>query len=185
MWVVLFGFGTFFLNYATLVPVGEGMGLTTVTAGSILTIMMVAVVGVQPVASMLNSRFGPRHALGIALILQGISNIVGLVDGSPIAVLLTASIIGGLGFGVLVVSGTAVVPSTVVPSRLGRALGYFGATTAGATALGPDWSLAYRSYTTCWFALGRLCVDCGGITCVIAYSQNTAKPRKFCIRILN
>src|SRR5690625_408218 len=136
MWVVLFGFGTFFLNYATLVPVGEGMGLTTVTAGSILTIMMVAVVGVQPVASMLNSRFGPRHALGIALILQGISNIVGLVDGSPIAVLLTASIIGGLGFGVLVVSGTAVVPSTVVPSRLGRALGYFGATTDGATALG-------------------------------------------------
>src|SRR5690625_1974924 len=136
MWVVLFGFGTFFLNYATLVPVGEGMGLTTVTAGSILTIMMVAVVGVQPVASMLYSRFGPRHALGIALILQGISNIVGLVDGSPIAVLLTASIIGGLGFGVLVVSGTAVVPSTVVPSRLGRALGYFGATTAGATALG-------------------------------------------------
>ncbi len=112
------------------------MGLTAVTAGSILTTMMVAVVGVQPVASLLISRFGPRHALCIALLLQGISNVVGLVGGYPIATLLVASIIGGLGFGVLVVSGTAVVPSTVVPSRLGRALGYFGATTAGATAIG-------------------------------------------------
>lgn len=136
MWVVLFGFGTFFLNYATLVPVGKDMGLSAVSAGSILTIMMVAVVGVQPLASLLNSRFGPRHALCIALTLQGISNVVGLSGGSPVAVLLAASIIGGLGFGVLVVSGTAVVPSTVVPSRLGRALGYFGATTAGATAIG-------------------------------------------------
>src|SRR5699024_7513974 len=114
MWVVLFGFGTFFLNYATLVPVREGMGLTTVTAGSILTIMMVAVVGVQPVASMLNSRFGPSLARGIALILHGISIIDGLVVGSLIAVLLTASIIGVLGFGVLVVSSTAAVPSSYV-----------------------------------------------------------------------
>lgn len=136
MWMVLFGFGTFFLNYSTLVTTGQRMGLTAVTAGTVLTVMMVAVVAVQPLAPVLNTRLGSRYAFLIALGLQAIGHILPLAGQYPFAALLTGSVIGGLGFGILVVIGTAVVPSTVSPDRLGRALGYYGATTATATAIG-------------------------------------------------
>lgn len=136
MWIALFGFGTFFLNYATLVTAGQRMGLTTVTAGAVLTVMMIAVVVVQPLAPLLNSRLGPRLVFCTALGLQAIGNLLNVMTDYPLAALLFGSIVGGLGFGILVVIGTAVVPSTVEPRRLGRALGFFGATTATATAIG-------------------------------------------------
>lgn len=136
MWIALFGFGTFFLNYSTLVSTGISMGLTAVTAGTVLTVMMVAVVAVQPFAPLLNRLFGPRHTFLLALVLQALGNLLNLLTQFPLVAIVSGSVIGGLGFGVLVVLGTAVVPSTVAPNRLGRALGFFGATTASATAIG-------------------------------------------------
>ena len=135
MWMVLFGFGTFFINYATLVITGERMGLTAVTAGTVLTSMMVAVVAIQPLVPLLNKQLGSRFTFLLALSFQAAGHVLSLLPISPLVALLTGSVIGGLGFGVLVVIGTAVVPSTVSPQRLGRALGFYGATTATATAL--------------------------------------------------
>lgn len=136
MCIALFGFGTFFLNYATLVSIGTSMGLTAVTSGTILTIMMVSVVAVQPLAPILNHRFGPRTSFLVALSLQALGNLLGLLTHFPLFALIAGSLIGGLGFGILVVIGTAAVPSAVAPERLGKALGYFGVTTSGATAIG-------------------------------------------------
>ena len=136
MCIALFGFGTFFLNYSTLVTIGTDMGLTAVTAGTVLTIMMGAVVVVQPLTPILNYRFGPRMTFLIALSLQALGNLLSLLTQFPLFALIGGGIIGGLGFGILVVIGTAAVPSTVAPERLGKALGYFGGTTSSATALG-------------------------------------------------
>lgn len=136
MCIALFGFGTFFLNYSTLVPIGTNMGLTAVTAGTILTIMMVAVVVVQPLTPKLNNHFGPRMTFLVALSLQALGNLLGIFTHFPLFALISGSVVGGLGFGILVVVGTAAVPSTVAPERLGTALGFFGVTTSGATAIG-------------------------------------------------
>jgi predicted MFS family arabinose efflux permease len=150
MWIALFGFSTFFLNYSTLVTIGQQMGLSAVTAGTFLTVMMVAVVGVQPVVPALNTRLGARTTFLIALGMQAAGYLVTLVQSYPFAALLAGSVIGGLGFGVLVVVGTAVVPSTVAPDRLGRALGFYGATTASAPAIGAPvglWLISMLSVT--------------------------------------
>ncbi|MFD6814592.1 MFS transporter [Enteractinococcus coprophilus] len=135
MWMVLFGFGTFFINYATLITTGQHMGLTAVTAGTVLTTMMVAVVAVQPIVPLLNNRLGSRVTFFLALGCQAVGHLLSLLPLTPLVALLTGSVVGGVGFGVLVVIGTAVVPSTVAPGRLGRVLGFYGATTATATAI--------------------------------------------------
>lgn len=135
MWLVFFGFASFFMTYATLVTTGESMGLSAVTAGSVLTTMMVAVVAVQPFVPWLNRRIGARLTFTLGLVLQGLGHALPLLPADPLFALLTGSVIGGLGFGILVVIGTAVVPSTISPDRLGRALGFYGATTATATAV--------------------------------------------------
>lgn len=136
MWLVLCGFATFFISYATLVIHGQRMGLTTATAGAVLTIMMIAVVAVQPAVPAINARCGARATFGLALGLLALGNAITTFTQFPLTALLTGSVILGTGFGVLVVVGTAVVPGTVPAQRLGRALGFFGATTASATALG-------------------------------------------------
>lgn len=150
MWMVVFGFGTFFINYATLVTTGQRMGLGAVTAGTVLTIMMVAVVAVQPFVPVLNRRLGSRLTFLLALGFQAVGQLLSLLAIVPLAALLAGSVISGLGFGILVVIGTAVVPSTVPPSRLGRALGFYGATTATATAIAAPvglWLMAFVSDT--------------------------------------
>src|SRR5690625_953805 len=158
MWIVLFGFGTFFLNYSTLVITGERMGLSAVTAGTVLTVMMVAVVVIQPAVPVCNIRLGPRITFALALALQAVGHLLSLISAYPFAAVLTGSVIGGLGFGILVVLGTAVVPSTVAPDRLGTALGYFGAATASATAMGAPVGLWLITFTTAtdfrWLSFG-------------------------------
>lgn len=158
MWIVLFGFGTFFLNYSTLVITGERMGLSAVTAGTVLTVMMVAVVVIQPAVPVCNIRLGPRITFALALALQAVGHLLSLIAAYPFAAVLTGSVVGGLGFGILVVLGTAVVPSTVAPDRLGRALGYFGAATASATAIGAPvglWLITFMTATDFrWLSFG-------------------------------
>ena len=148
--MALFGFGTFFLNYSILVSIGESLGLTAVTAGSVLTTMMIAVVIVQPAVPALNTRLGARYTLLTAIGLQALGHLCTVVIPEPFVALLIGSVVSGLGFGTLVVIGTAVVPSTVSPDRLGRALGFFGATTATATAIGAPlglWLITMMSST--------------------------------------
>ena len=188
MWIALFGFGTFFLNYATLVTIGQGMGLSAVTAGTVLTVMMVAVVAVQPLVPTINTRLGSRYTFLIAVGFQALGNLLSLITQYPFAALLTGSVVGGLGFGVLVVIGTAVVPSAVAPGRLGRALGFYGATAAGATALGAPlglWLLTVMSTSGVrWLSFGLVLLALPAILTVPkreitdhAGPHSTEKPR--------
>lgn len=180
MWVATFGFGTFFMNYATLVAIGVSIGLTTVVSGAALTAMMIAVVVVQPLAPRLSKRMGPRYALLLALGLQACGNLLTLLTHVPVVALVTGSIVGGLGFGLLVVIGTAVVPSTVAPKRLGKALGYFGTATTTATAIGAPaglWLIEFMSATGFrWITLGLLLIALPALVIIPQDNDGPATP---------
>lgn len=174
MWMVTFGFGTFFLHYATLVPIGQRLGLTAVSAGSILTTMMVAVVAIQPLVPALHRKLGSRWLFLVALgLLAGGFGLM-LVPFSPFVSLLIGSMVAGLGFGLLVVLGTAVVPSTVASHRLGKALGFYGVATATATALGAPlglWLLSVVSQAVLrWLCIGLVVI---AVPAVLAIPRRT------------
>lgn len=136
VWSAMFGFSGFFLSYSTMVTIGAAGGLSTVTGGTVLTTMMAGVIVAQPFAPWLGQRWGMRWALMFALGLQLLGQVCGLIVSAPLPSLVLAGIFGGMGFGLFVVLANAVVPDTVAPRRLGKALGIFGGITSLAAAVG-------------------------------------------------
>jgi predicted MFS family arabinose efflux permease len=135
-WIALWGFSGFFLSYSTMVPISVERGLSSVTGGALLLVMMLSVIAVQPMAPALQRRLGPRRAIGGALLLMAAGHGAAVFIPDPAAGLLATGVAVGCGFGVLVVLATAAVPAVTSPERVGRALGQFGATTAAAAAAG-------------------------------------------------
>ncbi|WP_147301247.1 MFS transporter [Citricoccus muralis] len=136
MWIAVWGFSGFFLSYSTMVPISLDRGLTAVTGGTLLTIMMLSVIAVQPAAPALRQRWGPRRTIGSSLLLMAGGHGASLFIPHPVAALLVTGVAVGCGFGVLVVVATAAVPAVSRPDRAGRALGQFGAATSAAAAVG-------------------------------------------------
>ncbi|GAA1668187.1 hypothetical protein GCM10010977_13090 [Citricoccus zhacaiensis] len=136
LWIAIWGFSGFFLSYSTMVPIALDRGLSSVTGGTLLTVMMVSVIAVQPFAPALRQRWGPRRAIGGALLLMAAGHGSALVISHPMASLIVTGLAVGGGFGILVVLATAAVPAVSRPGRAGRALGQFGATTSAAAAVG-------------------------------------------------
>ena len=56
MWIALWGFSGFFLSYSTMVPISVERGLSPVTGGALLLVMMLSVIAVQPAAPALQRR---------------------------------------------------------------------------------------------------------------------------------
>ncbi|MGM7666461.1 MFS transporter [Microbacterium sp. A93] len=136
LWIAVWGFSGFFLSYSTMVPIGLARGLSAVTGGTLLTVMMLSVIVVQPAAPVLRQRWGPRRTVGTSLLLMAAGHGASLVIPHPVAALLVTGLAVGCGFGILVVVATAAVPLVSQPGRAGRALGQFGAATSGAAAVG-------------------------------------------------
>lgn len=136
LWIAIWGFSGFFLSYSTMVPISLDRGLTAVTGGTLLTIMMLSVIVVQPAAPALRQRWGPRRTIGSSLLLMAAGHGASLIIPDPVAALLVTGLAVGCGFGVLVVVATAAVPLVSRPERAGRALGQFGAATSSAAAVG-------------------------------------------------
>jgi predicted MFS family arabinose efflux permease len=145
MWIAVWGFSGFFLSYSTMVPISMERGLSSVTGGALLLVMMVSVIAVQPVAPALQRRLGPRRAIGGALSLMAAGHGAAVLVPDPLVGLLVTGLAVGSGFGVLVVLSTAAVPAVTRPERTGRALGQFGATTAAAAALGAPLGLWFSA----------------------------------------
>ncbi|RAG63839.1 hypothetical protein DN550_32890, partial [Burkholderia multivorans] len=150
VWSAMFGFSGFFLSYSTMVTIGAAGGLSTVTGGTVLTTMMVGVIVAQPFAPWLGQRWGMRWALMFALGLQLLGQVCGLIVSAPLPSLVLAGIFGGMGFGLFVVLANAVVPDTVAPSRLGKALGIFGGITSLAAAVGAPTGLWLIGVVPVW-----------------------------------
>lgn len=136
LWIAIWGFSGFFLSYSTMVPISLDRGLSAVTGGTLLTIMMLSVIVVQPAAPALRHRWGPRRTIGSSLLLMAAGHGASLIIAHPVAALLVTGLAVGCGFGVLVVVATAAVPLVSRPERAGRALGQFGAATSSAAAVG-------------------------------------------------
>ncbi|MDI3329315.1 MAG: MFS transporter [Micrococcus sp.] len=145
MWIAVWGFSGFFLSYSTMVPISVERGLSSVTGGTLLLVMMVSVIAVQPVAPALQRRWGPRRAIGGALLLMAAGHGAAVLIPDPVAGLLVTGLAVGCGFGILVVLATAAVPAVTRPERVGRALGQFGATTAAAAAVGAPLGLWFSA----------------------------------------
>jgi predicted MFS family arabinose efflux permease len=145
MWIAVWGFSGFFLSYSTLVPISVERGLSSVTGGALLLVMMVSVIAVQPVAPALQQRLGPRRSIGGALLLMSAGHGAAVLIPDAGASLLVTGLAVGCGFGVLVVLATAAVPAVSRPERTGRALGQFGATTAAAAAVGAPLGLWFSA----------------------------------------
>lgn len=105
--------------YAATAPAGDvGAGLTT---GALL----VATVAAEFVTPRLAARFGYRAVLGAGLLLLG-APALALTASAQLALILAVSAVRGLGFGVVVVVGSALVAATVPPQRRGEGLGLYG-----------------------------------------------------------
>jgi MFS family permease len=136
VWIAVWGFSGFFLSYSTMVPLALAGGLSPVTGGALLAVMMLSVIAIQPAAPALQQRWGPRGAIGRALLLMAAGHGSALAPGHPVASLLVTGLAVGCGFGLLVVVATAAVPRAAPPDQAGRALGQFGAATSAAAAVG-------------------------------------------------
>ncbi|RBP65474.1 putative MFS family arabinose efflux permease [Brevibacterium sanguinis] len=141
VWSAMFGFSAFFFSYSTMVTIGGLHGLSSVTAGSVLTTMMIGVIGAQPFAPWVGRVVGLRGALLLALGMQMLGQVIGLLPLPPLLGLAAGGLCGGVGFGLFVVLANAAVPATVTPGRIGMALGLFGGITSLASALGAPFGL--------------------------------------------
>ncbi|HEY8473325.1 MAG TPA: MFS transporter [Natronosporangium sp.] len=105
--------------YAASAGAGDaGAGLTT-------GVLMVTTVAAELATPRLMARFGFRLAIGAGLLLLGVP-VLALIGSAHLAVILAVCAVRGLGFGVVVVVGSALVATTVPPERRGEGLGLYG-----------------------------------------------------------
>jgi predicted MFS family arabinose efflux permease len=119
------GMSSFFLLlpvvplYATTAGAGPaGAGLTTAA-------LLLATVAAELTTPRLVGRFGHRALFAAGLVLVGAPALV-LPVAAELALILAVSAVRGLGFGIVVVLGSALVADLVPPGRRGEGLGLLG-----------------------------------------------------------
>lgn len=127
-----------FSGYAALLPVAPLWavhgGADSVGAGLVNGVLMLLTVLTQLVVPAALRRLGWAPVLVAGLLLLGLPTAaLGLSDS--LAAVLGISALRGLGFGVLTVTGSALVAELVEPARRGRAIGAYGLAIAGPQVL--------------------------------------------------
>src|SRR5690606_5624755 len=127
-----------FSGYAALLPVAPLWavhgGADSVGAGLVNGVLMLLTVLTQLVVPGALRRLGWAPVLVAGLLLLGLPTAaLGLSDS--LAAVLGISALRGLGFGVLTVTGSALVAELVEPARRGRAIGAYGLAIAGPQVL--------------------------------------------------
>ncbi|SDS34088.1 MFS transporter [Microlunatus soli] len=123
--VSLLGFGGFD-SLISVVPLWVVRGGANETgAGLVTTVMLLATVLTQTFVPRMLGRFGLSVVLSAGLITLGLPA-VGFGLSSDLAWVLLLSAVRGFGFGILTVTGSAVVGDLAPPSRHGAAIGAYG-----------------------------------------------------------
>jgi predicted MFS family arabinose efflux permease len=105
--------------YATSAGAGQiGAGVTTAA-------LLLSTICAELATPRLVPRFGDRLVFGAGLVLMG-APALALVVSAHLAVIVAVSVVRGLGFGIVVVLGNALVATMVPASRRGEGLGVFG-----------------------------------------------------------
>ncbi|MDS1269005.1 MFS transporter [Lipingzhangella sp. LS1_29] len=116
-------------NFAPLLSVlplwSAQAGADTSGLGSITGTMMAATVGVQTLMPWILRRFGLRLVFAVGALLLGLPTLAYSVS-ADLSWVLAVSVVRGAGFGMVVVSGSALVATLVTPARRGTAVGLYG-----------------------------------------------------------
>ena len=150
-----------FSGYASLLPVAPLWavhgGADPTGAGLVNGVLMLFTVLTQLVVPASLRRFGWAPVLAAGMLLLGLPSAF-LVLSDGLVPILALSALRGLGFGVLTVTGSALVAELVEPARRGQAIGVYGLAIAGPQVLfvsaGP-WIVEQLGYGLI-FAVGTL-----------------------------
>lgn len=152
-----------FAGYAALLPIAPLWavhgGADEAGSGLVNGVMLLATILTQPFVPWLLRRFGTGRVIAAGLVFMGVPSVMHLFSDRLDWILLL-SVIRGLGFGVLTVTGSTAVAHLVAPARHGAAIGVYGAAIALPQVLllpaGP-WLVDVVGY---WimFALGALSI---------------------------
>lgn len=122
-----------FAGYAALLPIAPLWavhgGADEAGAGLVNGILLLATILTQPFVPWLLRRFGTGSVIATGLIFMGAPSLLHLFS-DRLEWILLLSILRGLGFGVLTVTGSTAVAHLVPPARHGAAIGAYGAAIA-------------------------------------------------------
>jgi MFS family permease len=119
------GMASFHLLLSVVPLYATDGGAGEIGAGATTAALLLATVAAELVAPRLVARFGYRWTFGAGLLLLGAPALL-LPASSALGVIVALSAVRGLGFGVVVVLGSALVAELVPPERRGEGLGVFG-----------------------------------------------------------
>ncbi|MDD7937737.1 MFS transporter [Actinomycetospora lutea] len=118
-----------FGGYALLLPVvpvhAAAGGASPAAAGATTGVFMAATVAAQLTVPAVLRRTGPRAALVAGALALGAPAVL-LAATSALGVLIAVAVVRGIGFGLVTVTGAALVADLAPPSRRGRAVGLYG-----------------------------------------------------------
>lgn len=119
------GFANLHLLFAVVPKYATTGGATTVGAGLVTGALMATTVLTQPQVPKLTDRIGYPVTMSIGLILLGVPALVlPLSPGLPLV--LGVSLVRGLGFGIITVTGSALTAELVPAERRGAGMGLYG-----------------------------------------------------------
>lgn len=122
-----------FAGYAALLPIAPLWavhgGSNEAGAGLVNGILLLATILTQPFVPWLLRRFGTGRVIAAGLVFMGAPSLMHLFSDRLDWILLL-SVLRGLGFGVLTVTGSTAVAHLVPPARHGAAIGAYGAAIA-------------------------------------------------------
>ncbi len=122
-----------FSGYAALLPVAPLWaahgGANTAGSGFVNGLLLLATIATQPFVPWLLRRFGTARVLSVGLLLLGGPSLLHLVS-DQLGWILGLSVLRGLGFGILTVTGSTTLAHLVPPARHGAAIGAYGAAIA-------------------------------------------------------
>lgn len=125
MLLTLCGFGGFSALISVVPLYAVRGGATEAGAGAITFLLLGATVGTQPFVPRLLARFGHGVMLTVAMVLLGVPSLA-LWLSSDLVPVLGVSVLRGMGFGILTVTGSAVVADLCPTSRRGEGVGAYG-----------------------------------------------------------
>lgn len=122
-----------FAGYAALLPIAPLWavhgGSDEAGAGLVNGILLLATIFTQPFVPWLLRTFGTGRVIAAGLVFMGVPSLLHLFSDQLDWILLL-SVLRGLGFGVLTVTGSTAVAHLVPPARHGAAIGAYGAAIA-------------------------------------------------------